>query len=149
MRPDSLATFQRYAPTYGVQAASEIALFELDNCRAVRDIIRAEEIACDYTEVISSSVFLDDSQAEEAKRLLGELVAEGHDILQKFKYYQGQQAEEVSGVNGAKGLTTFQAACLWYVPCSQDMQRPCLLPVTARYLAKIKLLIVPLIGLTN
>lgn len=96
-----------------MKAASDIAQFDMDNCQAVRQIIETEKIACDYMEIMSSSVFLDESQAQKGKKFLEDLVAQGHDMMQRFQYHEGQAAEDASGVNGARGLVTFQAACLW------------------------------------
>lgn len=79
----------------------------------MKDVIAAEKIQCDYAEVTSSSIFLDEEQGLEAKKLLDTLNQEGHDIMARYKYSEGQAAEDVSGVKGAKSVTTFPAASVW------------------------------------
>lgn len=113
LRPDSIVTFAKFAPKLGIKAANDIAVFEIDNCKAVKELVEAEHIQCHYADVTSASAFLDEAQGQEAKQQHADWLNKGYDLFNRFTIYEGQEAEDRSGIAGAKVLTTFPAACLW------------------------------------
>ncbi|TPX12797.1 uncharacterized protein E0L32_006677 [Thyridium curvatum] len=114
LRPEALASFSKFSETLGLDSANEIALFEVANAEAVKELVQTEGIDCDYTQVESANVYLDGSLASAAKSQIGELARSGYDIVGKIQFHENpHEAEDVTGVLGAKAAATFPAASIW------------------------------------
>lgn len=113
MRPDSLATFAKFADSLGFDLANEIAQFETDNMDAVRELVQELGIDCDFEQIRSANTYLDEAMTHAAKEQLQSLVDAGYEVAKRFKYHDQTTAAEVTGVSGAKGAITFPAACVW------------------------------------
>ncbi|KAI1872387.1 uncharacterized protein JN550_004106 [Neoarthrinium moseri] len=112
-RPDLHVGFENRKNVKGLDAANEVACFEVANLQAVKQLIRQERIECELEEVTSSNVYLDEKQALGAKDNLEEMLDLGCPTAMMVNYYGPDEAEKVSGVKGAKAATTFPAATLW------------------------------------
>lgn len=97
----------------GFEAANAVACFELANLEAVTALVRKEQIECDFEEVTSANVYLDEKQALSAKENLLEMKELRCPTANLVKYHGPEEAEKVSGVKGAKAVTTFPAATMW------------------------------------
>lgn len=114
LRPEPLASFSKFSETLGLDSANEIALFEVANAEAVKELVQTEGIDCDYTQVESANVYLDESLASAAKSQIGELARSGYDIVGKIRFHENpHEAEDVTGVLGAKAAAIFSAASIW------------------------------------
>lgn len=115
MRPESLATFAKFADKININTADEIAQFGIANLRAVQELVQELNIDCDFEQIQSANAYLDENLAEAAKAQQRQLADAGFDVVKRFKYHDETTAPAVTGVRDAKGAMTFPAACLWYV----------------------------------
>ncbi|KAI4604221.1 hypothetical protein KJ359_000352 [Pestalotiopsis sp. 9143b] len=112
-RPDFHVGFATRREDKGFEAANAVACFELANLEAVTALVRKEQIECDFEEVTSANVYLDEKQALSAKENLMDMKELRCPTANLVKYHGPEDAEKVSGVKGAKAATTFPAATLW------------------------------------
>ncbi|ETS74279.1 hypothetical protein PFICI_14145 [Pestalotiopsis fici W106-1] len=112
-RPDLHVGFATRRDNRGFEAANAVACFELANLEAVTALVRKEQIECDFEEVTSANVYLDEKQALSAKENLMEMKELRCPTASLVKYHGPEEAEKVSGVKGAKAVTTFPAATMW------------------------------------
>ncbi|RDL32065.1 FAD dependent oxidoreductase [Venustampulla echinocandica] len=115
LRPAVYAHLSSYIKEYGVEAASELAEFELSHVKAIADLVEKEKIECDFTLTKSFDVFTDNDMAEEIKEAYFELKAAGiaKTTMDDLVWTEGEDAEKVSGVKGCVGCFSFTAAHLW------------------------------------
>lgn len=97
----------------GFEAANAVARFEVANLDAVRELVREERIECDFEEVTSANVYLDEKMALSVKESLAEMKQLRCPTAKLVTYHGPEDAERVSGVKGAKAVTTFAAATMW------------------------------------
>ncbi|KAH6648055.1 FAD dependent oxidoreductase [Truncatella angustata] len=112
-RPDLHAGFANRRDTKGFAAANAVACFEVANLNAVRGLVKKERIECNFEEVTSANVYLDEKMAIDVKQNLVEMKQQGCPTAKLVKYHGIEDAERISGVRGAKAVTTFPAATLW------------------------------------
>ncbi|KAI1859923.1 uncharacterized protein JN550_011842 [Neoarthrinium moseri] len=113
LRPDYILDVAERAASHGVEFANELALFEVANAEAVKDLIRKEGIACELHECTTGYAFLDEVVAAELKKQYDELIELDCPTVKEVKYYGPSDAEDVTAVKGAKAAFTFPAATLW------------------------------------
>ncbi|KAK3177298.1 hypothetical protein K4F52_009908 [Lecanicillium sp. MT-2017a] len=113
MRPESLATFAKFADKINMKTVDEIAQFEIANLIAVQELVQELNIDCDFEQIQSANAYLDENLAEAAKAQQRQLADAGFDVVKRFKYHDETTAPAVTGVRDAKGAMTFPAACLW------------------------------------
>jgi hypothetical protein len=80
---------------------------------ALRELVRKEQIDCDFEEITSANVYLDEKQALSAKENLMEMKQLRCPTAKLVQFRGPEDAENVSGVKSAKAVTTFPAATLW------------------------------------
>ncbi|KAK9780001.1 putative FAD dependent oxidoreductase domain-containing protein [Seiridium cardinale] len=112
-RPDLHSGFANRRSEKGFEAANAVAVFEWANLDAVTELVREERIFCDFEEVTSSNVYLDEKLALRARDDLLEMKRLRCPTARLVDYHGPEDAERVSGVKGAKAVTTFPAATLW------------------------------------
>ncbi|KAF2966727.1 hypothetical protein GQX73_g6829 [Xylaria multiplex] len=113
LRPDIFNGVAAHMKTHGLDAANNVATFELENAEALTNLIKSEEIDCDLRPVVSGAAFVDEAEAADAKKLWDDMLEKGSPALQQVTYYGPEDAERVSGIKGALALYTFPAAVLW------------------------------------
>ncbi|KAK2027588.1 FAD dependent oxidoreductase [Colletotrichum zoysiae] len=113
VRPDLFAGLPSRIKKFGQEAADEVALFELANFHAVRDLVREENIDCDFRVTTSMAVVRDETLAKEMKDSLDELLKRGSPTAKLIHYVDGKAAETFSSVKGATAAFSFQAGSIW------------------------------------
>ncbi|KAI1422208.1 FAD dependent oxidoreductase [Xylaria sp. FL1777] len=113
LRPDIFNGAATHMKEHGLDVANEVAHFELENAEALTDLIKSEGIDCDFTPLTSGSVFVNETQAADAKALWDDMLEKGSPALKHVTYHGPEDAEKASGVQGAVALYTFPAAVLW------------------------------------
>jgi hypothetical protein len=75
LKPDGYNSTSRYTELYGSEAATEAALFELANVKAVSEYIEDERVDCDFVLTRAIDVFFSDD--------LSQRIRIGHNKLKK------------------------------------------------------------------
>ncbi len=136
MKPDPYNAISRLAAEHGVEAASEVAMFEASHVTAIKDVVDREGIDCDYVVTKAMDVQLNAEHCEVMKRNYDHLVAAGCRPTQETEYIGKADAEQVriihyphtvssiccvtdmkqqkrSGVKGAQGCFVYPAGHMW------------------------------------
>jgi glycine/D-amino acid oxidase-like deaminating enzyme len=100
---------------YDVKAVAEVAAFEDAHVQIIADLVKKDNVDCDFTMTKSFDVFTDIKRAEAAKKAHAVLKAQGvaKSTIDGVTWTESDRAEEVSGVKGAVGCFSFPAAHLW------------------------------------
>lgn len=98
---------------YGQELAEEIAEFEVANFRAIRDLVREEEIDCEFNVTQANVVFRDEALGEEARASLKALQEARFSTADMVHYTKGKAAEILSGVKDAKVVFSYQGGSIW------------------------------------
>ncbi|KAE9374639.1 FAD dependent oxidoreductase [Stipitochalara longipes BDJ] len=115
LRPSVYSRLSRYIKQFGVDAAVEVADFELDHVQAIAALVEKENIACDFTLTRSFDIYTDEIEAEAAKKSYEEFKSTGiaKSTIDDLIWIDAEHAEEVSGVKDCVGCFSFTAAHLW------------------------------------
>ncbi|GAM44026.1 hypothetical protein TCE0_060r19316 [Talaromyces pinophilus] len=114
VRPDTYSLMPLYIQRHGLDAAREVAEFELSHIEALQDVIRAEKIEdCDFVLTRNMNVYLDQDRGNETKRGIEKLREMGCGFADDFFVADDQEAEAISGVKGAKTAFSFPAGSIW------------------------------------
>ncbi|KAI0416790.1 FAD dependent oxidoreductase [Xylaria grammica] len=113
LRPDIFNGAASRMKAHGLDVANQVAHFELENAKALTDLIKSASIDCDFKPVTSGSAFVDEAEALDAKILWDDMLKKGSPALKHVTYYGPEDAEKTSGVKGALALYTFPAAVIW------------------------------------
>lgn len=95
-RPDLYGHIPKYIGRAGPRAGAEVAEFEMANLRALKKVIREENIDCDFTLARSVDVWCNEAAARQAKAVYDQMVAEGFEYMEDVVFYTGDQVEGVS-----------------------------------------------------
>ena len=95
MRPETYFNIPVLAERYGSEAAQEIAAFERLHVKAIKDLIRKENIDCEFTLTRTMDVLLDEQQAERARVAYEKLIEENQVSLDDVHYAPANHAEAV------------------------------------------------------
>ncbi|KZZ98069.1 FAD dependent oxidoreductase [Ascosphaera apis ARSEF 7405] len=112
MRPTPVMSIVEHYHEHGLEAALEIANFEADHLSAIHDVVRDENIDCDFTITRSFDTFLDEQTAKEMSDEYNSLISKGVKFRQDTQH-SFKDAERITGIKGAKGCFHFTAAHLW------------------------------------
>nr|XP_036578591.1 FAD dependent oxidoreductase superfamily protein [Colletotrichum truncatum]KAF6785886.1 FAD dependent oxidoreductase superfamily protein [Colletotrichum truncatum] len=113
VRPDLYQGLPSLIKKHGQEAADEIALFELANLHAVRDLVRDENIDCDFRVTTSMAVLRDEVHAAPFKEGIKELLKLGSPTAKQVQIIEGKAAETFSGVKDARAAFSFEAGSIW------------------------------------
>ncbi|KAF4313992.1 putative FAD dependent oxidoreductase superfamily protein [Botryosphaeria dothidea] len=113
LKPDVYFQVPKYTALFGAAAADELALFEASQVLAVKELVERERIDCDFVLTRAVDVCLDAEHAAKCKREYRELQRAGRPSVRDVYFAEGEQAEIVSGVKGAKCAHTFTAGSVW------------------------------------
>lgn len=94
-RPDLYGHIPTYIDRAGAEAGAEVAQFEIANLRALKKIIEAEKIDCDFTLTRSTDVWCNEESAKKAKAVYDRMVAENLDYMDDVVFYTGARSEGV------------------------------------------------------
>ena len=85
-----------YIQRHGIDAAREVAEFELSHIKVLQDVIRAEKIEdCDFVLTRNMNVYLDQDRGNETKRAIEKLREMGCGFADDFFVADDQDAEAV------------------------------------------------------
>ncbi|KAI1173996.1 FAD dependent oxidoreductase [Nemania sp. FL0916] len=113
LRPDIFNGAASRMKKHGLEVASDVARFELDNAEALISLIQSRGIDCDLRPETSGAVFIDEVEAADAKKLWDAMIAKDTPALKHVKYHGPEDAEQISGVKGAVALYTCPTALIW------------------------------------
>ncbi|CAG9948019.1 unnamed protein product [Clonostachys rosea f. rosea IK726] len=113
VKPDTYFNVPKFSKLHGPKVAAELAAFEASHVLAVKQLVEAEGLDCDFHLTRAVDVYLDPAHAKETEAAYRELVKEGIVELHDVAFIPKQDAERVSGVKGAQCCFSFTAAHLW------------------------------------
>ncbi|PWY70267.1 FAD dependent oxidoreductase [Aspergillus heteromorphus CBS 117.55] len=113
LRPDIYGNIPTYIERHGLEAGVEVADFEWDHIQALRDLLREEEIDCEFNLTRNMNVYFDEQAGEKAKSTLDMLVAQGVKLAKELHFTTGERAERISGVKGTKACISYTSGTLW------------------------------------
>ncbi|EED13690.1 conserved hypothetical protein [Talaromyces stipitatus ATCC 10500] len=114
VRPDTYSLIPLYINRYGLDAAREVAEFELSHIKAIQDVIRTEAIDdCDFLLTQNMNVFLDQERGNATKEAIEALRKTGCGFVDDIFQIPDRDAESISGVKGAKTAFSFTAGSIW------------------------------------
>ncbi|KAK5105867.1 hypothetical protein LTR62_001954 [Meristemomyces frigidus] len=113
LKPDPFSRAASVLKTYGKDVAEHVASFEARQVKEVRDLVDLEGIDCDFEEVTVRDVCLYPAGRDKIEADLTALTEADISTAKELEYHSNMDAEDVSGVKGAKSCVTFNAARLW------------------------------------
>lgn len=116
LRPDLTSAPALLLNRYGPEAASAVAQFEVDHVDAIAQLVQEEQIDCDFTiEPAGLEVFTTKEQLAAGKKRFAQLRAHPSSfktLLDRVRFYEGDDAAEHTGVRAAKGYFVSRVAHL-------------------------------------
>lgn len=110
----SVARYDEILKRDGLEAANELAEFQLRQIYEIKDQVDREHIDCDFLITRSFDVFMDAKQAHENENMVRRLVDAGIDVVDReIQIIPERNVEAVTGVKGARGARGMIAAQLW------------------------------------
>ncbi|KAM5380873.1 hypothetical protein ACJZ2D_003397 [Fusarium nematophilum] len=113
LKPDVYNLCSSVSEKHGIEAAAEIADFELANAEAVKDYVLNNGVDCDFVITQAVDVQLSEGQNAALKDGYDKFVDAGVKATRTAFYLHGKDAEMVSGVKGAKGAFKYTAGHIW------------------------------------
>ncbi|OOF99653.1 hypothetical protein ASPCADRAFT_203418 [Aspergillus carbonarius ITEM 5010] len=113
LKPDVFNRIGNLANEYGLEAAAEVASFEMDHISAIQELVEKEKIDCDLEVNRVCEVQYDKNQFAKVKAGYDFLVAKGVDTIKDVGYTPPELAEAESGVKGALACFSQRTARLW------------------------------------
>ncbi|KAF6843724.1 FAD dependent oxidoreductase superfamily protein [Colletotrichum musicola] len=113
VRPDLYQGLPGFIKKHGQEATDEMALFEVANLHAVRDLVRDEKIDCDFRVTTSMAVMRDAETAAPFKAGIEELLKLGSPTAKLVHVIEGEHAETFSSVKDARAAFTFESGSMW------------------------------------
>ena len=95
MKPDVFNRIGNLANEYGLEAAAEVASFEMDHISAIQELVEKEKIDCDLEVNRVCEVQYDKNQFAKVKAGYDFLVAKGVDTIKDVGYTPPELAEAV------------------------------------------------------
>ncbi|KAH7464004.1 hypothetical protein FOMA001_g17910 [Fusarium oxysporum f. sp. matthiolae] len=109
LKPDPYNRPSSLVATHGIEAATECAEFEAKNLPAVKKAIEKEGIDCDFVFTRAVDALMSDTICERMKSAVDLLRKNGVSVMQDVYFARGTEAEQLSGVKGAKGCLSYTA----------------------------------------
>ncbi|RDW77707.1 FAD dependent oxidoreductase superfamily-like protein [Coleophoma cylindrospora] len=113
MRPDLYGHIPTYVERGGVQAGAEIAEFEIAHVKAIKRIVEAEKIDCDFTLSRTIDVWCNEESAKKAKAVYDQMLENNFEYMDDVIFYTGKEVEGICGVKGAKACASYTAGSMW------------------------------------
>ena len=96
LRPDLYGRIPKYIKRHGVEAAAEVANFEVAHIQAFEELILEENIDCNLVITRNMNVYLNEDEADQANETYQSLAAQGLSFTDDIHYTSGEHAEAVS-----------------------------------------------------
>ncbi|PYH45127.1 sterol homeostasis protein ARV1 [Aspergillus saccharolyticus JOP 1030-1] len=113
LKPDVYSRVGNLANEYGVEAAAEVAAFEMEHVSAVQALVEKEKIDCDMEVDYVCDVHYDPTQLAKVKAGFDSLIAKRVKTVEDVKFTGLEDAEAESGVKGARGCFRQRTGRLW------------------------------------
>lgn len=98
LRPSVYSGIPRYTKQFGLDAAVELADFEFDHVPVIAELVKKENIDCDFTLTRTFDIYTDKDAAAEAKKVYLELKAAGvaKTTINDLEWTDADKAEAVN-----------------------------------------------------
>lgn len=96
VKPDTYFNVTKYAKLFGLAAASQLAAFEASHVLAMKDLVEAENLDCDFHLTRAVDVYLDPEHAKQTEAAYRELLETRAVNLSDVNFVPKQDAERVS-----------------------------------------------------
>jgi hypothetical protein len=105
LKPDPYSRPSSLAVTHGIEAAAECAEFEAKNLLAVKQLIEAGGVDCDFVFTRAVDALMSDAICERMKSGVDLLRKHGVPVMQDVYFAKGAEAEQVSSarISGCDG----------------------------------------------
>ncbi|KXS21009.1 FAD dependent oxidoreductase [Gonapodya prolifera JEL478] len=113
LKPDPYYRPSTLAQSHGVQVAAEFASFEVANLYALKKVIETEGIDCDFVYTRAVDALMTTPICDRIKTGVELLKKHGVKVMDDVYFAKGAEAEQLSGVKGAKGCFSYTAGHLW------------------------------------
>ncbi|PYH36189.1 sterol homeostasis protein ARV1 [Aspergillus neoniger CBS 115656] len=113
LKPDVFNRIGNLAKEYGLEAAAEVAAFEMEHVSVIEDLVKKEKIDCDLEVNRVCDIQFDKDQLAKVKAGYDYLVSQGVETIKDVGYTPPEMAETVSGVKGALACFNQRTARLW------------------------------------
>ncbi|KAH9908950.1 FAD dependent oxidoreductase superfamily [Xylariomycetidae sp. FL2044] len=113
LRPDLYGHIPTFIDRAGVEAAAEIAEFEIKHLQAIKDVVKKEGLDCDFTLTRTTDVWCNNDAGRQVKAIYDDLVSRGLKYMEDVHFVEGSRAEGVSGVTNAKACATYTAGTIF------------------------------------
>lgn len=81
---------------HGLDAARELALFEVSHIKAIKDVIEREQIDCDLVMTRNMNIWQDADRGNRVRKIIEDLKAQGLEILDDIVFLPEDDIESVS-----------------------------------------------------
>lgn len=95
VKPDTYFSVTKYSRMYGIEAAAELAAFEMANVYAVKDLIESERLDCDFHLTRAVGVFLDETHGRQTEAAYRKSVKDGRVDSKDTAFIPPKDAERV------------------------------------------------------
>lgn len=113
LKPDPYTRAAAAFDTYGKEVAEQVASFEARHINVIADLVKQENIECDFVRTRATDVALYQRGAEEIKSKIDRLGQIGISSVTDVFSSTPEKAEAASGIKGAKGCFTYTAGTVW------------------------------------
>ncbi|KAK1140436.1 sterol homeostasis protein [Aspergillus melleus] len=113
LKPDPYYQIGIMAAEYGVEAAEEVAEFEMKHLLELQSFIEREKIECDLDVNRVFDVQFDDEHCAKTKAAYDLLMSHGATRVTDVEFSPSESAEAVSGVKGARGCFSYRTGRVW------------------------------------
>lgn len=107
LRPDLYGHIPTYLERYGAEAAAEVANFEVEHIKAVKDLLAEEDIDCDMNITRNMNVYLNEAAGKKAKSTVDLLASHGLSFIDDMHFTPEKNAEGVSKGQSLYRLSNF------------------------------------------
>nr|POE63408.1 gamma-glutamylputrescine oxidoreductase [Quercus suber] len=114
IRPDLYGHIPKYIAREGIEAAVELAEFEIRHVSALKQVVEDEGIDCDFVLSRTVDTWANAEDAASAKTVYDLMAKElALEHMKDVFFHYGPQAEKLSGVKGAKAVGSYTAGMMW------------------------------------
>ncbi|USW55838.1 Putative FAD dependent oxidoreductase, FAD/NAD(P)-binding domain superfamily [Septoria linicola] len=113
LRPDLYGHIPKYIERNGLEAAVELAEFEIAHVPAIKEFVEEEGIDCDFVLARSVDVWSNQEAADAAQKVYEQMSSRSLPYMRDVFFKHGPEAETISGVKDCKAAASFTAGMLW------------------------------------
>ena len=99
MKPDPLLRAAGVLNSHGPEVAEHVASFEQRQVDAIRDLVKRQQIDCDYEDTKVMDICKYPQGRDKMKANIEKITKAGISTAKTIKFYAGKEAEEVSALS--------------------------------------------------